>query len=159
MNRVLGRVLVAVAVVVGGGVLAYELFAPETATRVVEAGPGESAEVLASGGFVGKANHDVSGTVSLVREGDETYLLFEDYEQTQGPDVFVYLTPGLDPDTEADLDGALKVLVDGGADGGESTKEGTFRQRLPVDVDYSQFRGVSVWCDRFGVPFGSATLA
>jgi hypothetical protein len=157
MNRAVLAVLAAV-VVVGGGALAFEVFAPEAATTAADAAPDQGATVLATGEFVGKANHDVSGSVSIVEEGGETYLFFEEYEQTQGPDVFVYLTPTEDPDTTADLEGARKVLVDGGADGGESTKTGTFRQPLPDDVDPEQYRGVSIWCDRFATPFGAATL-
>jgi hypothetical protein len=162
MNRRLGAVLavvgVAVLAVVAGPAL-VDLFAPERSTTVFEAGPGLDAEVLATGTFEGAdAAHRVSGTVSLVQEGDDHYLFFENYSQTQGPDVFVYLTPEGDPSTAAQVDAGRKVLVDGGADGGESTKEGTFRQELPADVDPTQYRGVSIWCDDFGVPFGWATL-
>ncbi|MWG35166.1 DM13 domain-containing protein [Halomarina oriensis] len=155
-----------VLVVVGAAVLALavgptlvEMFAPERSTTVAEAGPGPGAVTLATGTFEGAdAAHEVSGTVSLVREGDTHYLYFENYTQTQGPDVFLYLTPQGDPSTREQVAAGVKVLVDGGADGGESTKEGTFRQELPAGVDPTQYRGVSIWCDDFGVPFGWATL-
>jgi hypothetical protein len=52
----------------------------------------------------------------------------------------------------------VKVRIEGGADGGESTKEGSFNQRLPESLDPSAYSGVGVWCDRFGVPFGYASL-
>jgi hypothetical protein len=162
MNRRLLTVLAVVGVVglaVVAGPALVDLFAPERSTTVAEAGPGADAEVLATGTFEGAdAAHEVSGTVSLVREGGDHYLFFENYSQTQGPDVFVYLTPEGDPSTAEQVDAGTKVLVDGGADGGESTKEGTFRQALPADVDPTQYRGVGIWCDDFGVPFGWATL-
>ena len=166
----------------GGGYLGVELFAPERATRVNEdrtggtagsadggggsAGGGGSdsasgggTEVLKSGEFVGKANHRCSGAVDLARDGSGLFLQFRDYEQTQGPDVFCYLTPAEEPDTTAEIEAGRKVLIDGGADGGELTKTGTFAQALPGDVDVDAIGGVGVWCDRFSVPFGAATLA
>jgi hypothetical protein len=73
--------------------------------------------------------------------------------------VFVYLTPGDAPNTRSDVEAGVRVLVDGGADGGESTVTGTFVQRLPDDVDPTGLNGVSIWCDRFSVAFGFAPLA
>ncbi|MFC5972637.1 DM13 domain-containing protein [Halomarina salina] len=161
MNRRLGTALtvLAVVIVVVAGPVVYDLFAPERSTTVVEAGPGDGATTLATGTFSGAdAAHRVSGTVSLVEEDGTHVLYFQNYSQTQGPDVFVYLTPDGDPTTRDQIDRGVKVRIDGGADGGESTKEGTFRQELPGDIDPTQYRGVSVWCDDFSVPFGSATL-
>jgi hypothetical protein len=153
-------VLKGVGVVAGVGAVGFtanELFAPERSTAVVEAEE-PTGIPLKRGQFVGKANYRVSGTVTLYRDDEGHYLRFEAYEQTQGPDVFVYLTPAADPDTASEVNAGVRVLVDGGADGGESTKEGTFTQRLPADVDPTGFMGVSIWCDRFAVPFGAATL-
>ena len=150
---------------VGGGALAVELFAPERATGVDEdrgaasaATPGD-VTVLKTGTFVGKANHRCSGTVELAEDADGYFLQFRDYEQTQGPDVFCYLTPDPDPDTSAEIDAGTRVLVDGGADGGEITKTGTFAQSLSDEIDPAQVQGVGIWCDRFSTPFGAATLS
>lgn len=139
------------------GVAANELFAPERATAVVEA-EAPVGTPLKRGTFVGKGSYRVSGTVTLFADDEGHVLRFEDYRQTQGPDVFVYLMPAADPDTTSEVRAGVKVLVDGGADGGESTKEGTFTQRISGDVDPAAFMGVSIWCDRFSVPFGAATL-
>jgi hypothetical protein len=160
------------AVVGGGGYLGWELFAPERATRVDEdrasmadATSGASGsdergvEVLKRGEFVGKANHRCSGTVELARDGSGLFLQFRDYEQTQGPDVFCYLTPDADPDETPAIEAGVKVLIDGGADGGEMTKTGTFAQPLSGEVDVDGTNGVGIWCDRFSTPFGAATLS
>ena len=148
-------------VLLGGGYLGFELFAPERATRAnddrTDGGDGD-VTILKTGEFVGKDNHRCSGRVELVRDAEGPFLQFREYEQTQGPDVFCYLTPEPDPDTSAQVAAGRKVLVDGGADGGELTKTGTFAQRLP-DVDLDAANGVAVWCDRFAVPFGAATLS
>jgi hypothetical protein len=146
-----------------GGAFGYERLAPEQATQV-EASEGSmslgaDAETLATGRFEGKTGHRCSGRVELVRDSSDHYLRFVEYEQTQGPDVFLYVCPAPDPDTASEVDAGRKVLVDGGADGGESTKTGTFLQRLPGDVDVTSIQGVAVWCDDFRTPFGAATLS
>ena len=135
-----------------------DFFLPESATRVEES-PDERGVVLKRGTFVGTAGHDVDGTVSLVRDEDGLSLRFENYTQTQGPDVFVFVTPSSTPDTRAEIRAGQKVLVTGGADGGESTKEGTFVQRLPAGTDPADIGGVGIWCERFATPFGYAELA
>jgi hypothetical protein len=143
------------------GVVGWELFAPETATRLDETDGGTDGEVelLKRGEWVGKDGHDVSGTVALVATAKGHGLRFRDYQQTQGPDVFIYVTPAEDPDTAAEIAEGTKVLLEGGADGGESTLEGDFTQALPGSVDPSAINGVASWCDRFAVPFGAATLS
>ena len=158
MRRVI--LVAGVLVLVAAGVIAgVELFAPERSTQVNDrAAAVGDLTVLKSGTFEGKAGHAVSGRVELVEHDGTHYLRFVDYEQTQGPDVFVYLTPAEDPDTTAEVEAGLRVLVDGGADGGESTKEGTFLQELPANVDPDDYSGVGIWCDRFSTPFGAAAL-
>lgn len=150
------------AVVLVGAVLYIgpsDFFLPEDATRVDESGPvGENVTVLKTGTFDGKAGHDVSGTVELVRDDDGLFFRFVDYEQEQGPDVFVYVTPSESPTTSGEIRDGTKVRIDGGADGGESTKVGNFVQRLPDRVDAAEIRGVGIWCERFSTPFGAATL-
>lgn len=147
-----------------GGAFAYEQLAPERETRVEadDGGTGPSlsveAETLATGQFTGKAGHRCSGQVDLVRDGDTHALRFVNYEQTQGPDVFVYVCPDPDPDTGREIAAGTKVLIDGGADGGESTKTGTFVQQLSGGVDIGSIRGVGIWCEDFRTPFGAATL-
>jgi hypothetical protein len=148
------------------GVVGWELFAPETATQLEETdSPAGEGELLKQGEWVGKDGYDVSGTVALLATGDGDgdggghALRFRDYRQTQGPDVFIYVTPAEDPDTAEAIAEGTKVLLDGGADGGESTLEGDFTQALPESVDPAGINGVAAWCDRFSVPFGAATLS
>lgn len=147
-----------VLLLVVGFVVAERYFFPEKATRVNEAAP-QGTQVLKMGSFEGKAGHHVSGTVKLLRVDDVYYLRFENYEQTQGPDVFVYLTPSDSPDSKNEIQQGIKVLIDGGADGGESTKTGNFNQRLPDDFQPDVYHGVGIWCENFSVPFGAASLA
>jgi hypothetical protein len=157
-NRTIVALGVAALVVVGGAFVFDVFFAAEASTQVDDAVLPDGAVVLSEGRFEGKAGHDVSGRVQLVELNGEHYLRFVNYDQEQGPDVFVYLTPAEDPDTGAEIAAGRRILIDGGADGGESTVEGTFLQRLPSDVDPADYRGIGIWCDRFRTPFGAATL-
>lgn len=149
---------VALVIVVAVGLFAAPLFLPEKAKQVDEAAL-EGEATLVQGAFRGSAGHDVSGVVRIIEVDGVHYLRFENYEQTQGPDVFVYLTPSSSPDDYDEIRAGVKIRLGGGADGGESTKEGSFNQRLPDDLDVSSFHGVGIWCDRFRVPFGYASLA
>ena len=136
-----------------------DFFLPEQSTQVDEPSIDGDAEVLKRGSFVGTSGYDVSGTVLLMRDGEGLFLRFENYSQTQGPDVFVYVTPSPTPDTRAEITAGTKVPIAGGADDGESTKEGTFTQRLPDTVSVEDIDGVGIWCERFSTPFGYAELS
>jgi hypothetical protein len=157
---VVGGGAVVVALLVAVAVIGpSDFFLPEQSTLVQEGAAATGDEVLKRGTFVGAAGHDVSGTVLLMRDDAGLYLRFENYSQQQGPDVFVYVTPSETPDTTSEIDAGTRVLIDGGADGGESTKEGTFSQRLPEGVTAEAIGGVGIWCDRFATPFGYAELS
>ena len=158
-TRLVLATVVALALVAAVGANADRL-APEPQTQVdaAQARLGADAELIAVGTFRGVAGHTVRGEVELHRDAEGHALRFVDYEQTAGPDVYVYLSPAPDPTTRSAVAAGVKVRIDGGAGDGESTKEGTFVQRLPPGVDPTGLRGVAVWCDDFGVPFGAATL-
>ena len=155
-------VLAAIVLVALGAWVVEGWFLPETAVRVDEAPPGLPGaafmETLRSGPFEGKGGHHVSGVAMLVRSEGDFWLRFEDYEQTQGPDVFVYLTEGRQPGTAAEIESGLRVRIDDGPDGGEIVKEGSFNQRLPGGLDAGRYKGVAIWCDQFNVLFGRAPL-
>lgn len=176
-KRTLAVAAIAVAVVGAGAVVAIgpgDFFLPEETTEgdgtrlatTTESSGGsnetggvtDGATILASGSFVGVEGHEVSGTVSLVESDGSLFLQFENYEQTPGPDVFVYVTPSDEPTTADAVGAGTKVLIDGGEDGGESTKTGTFVQKLPDSVSADDIEGIAVWCEEFGVPFGYADV-
>lgn len=163
-----GAAVIALALIAGGGYTVEKYFLPENAVQVNEdlpentetsSNPEEAGSTtLKSGSFEGKTGHTVKGTVKLVEVDGEKYLRFENYTQTQGPDVFVYLTPSKTPDTSEEISEARKIRIEGGPDGGEITKEGNFNQKLPDDIEVSKYNGVAIWCDAFSVPFGYASI-
>lgn len=148
-------VVLLAAIVVG--VALRDKFLPERSTQLNEEASA-SAIVLKEGTFSGRAGHSASGTVKLVRDGADHYLRFENFQMTSGPMVYLYLAPSPEPDSKSEIDDATKIYIDGGADGGELTKRGSFNQKLPAGLDIDSFQGVGAWCDEFSVPFGVATL-
>ena len=79
-------------------------------------------------------------------------LRFRNYEATPGPDVFFYLAQMGD----FDPDRALRLAVPGGAGEGQATLRGNFSVEVPSATP--EFSRIVVWCKRFGVQFGAATL-
>lgn len=157
------NLLVAAGVLVVFGVLAFVTwFAPEGSTQamqdVQEATQG--ATPITTGVWQGDAGHRVSGAVTLYvaddPAGSRAFLIFTDYRQTAGPDVYLYLASDAGGDYGAGT--VWKLLVPGGAGDGRSTLEGDFQVPIPADVPLDQVASAIVWCDDFSVPFGHATF-
>lgn len=106
----------------------------------------QAPEVVRQGTFVSLAGHSAKGTVTLVKAGTKYYIRFEDdFEMTNGPDLFVHFGTNDAYAVEARL-GALKGNV-----GGQNYE-------VPEGIDPMQYDEVWVWCRAFAVPFGKAVL-
>lgn len=151
---ILGTVVVLAGV---GYYVADRYFLPQKTIQVNEATPAATI-VISQGTFDGRAGHQASGTVKLLRAGMDNYLRFEGFEMTAGPDVHFYLTPSRDPTSNDEIGAGLLLSVDGVEDG-RADKRGDFNILLPTGIDLSKYHGVGAWCDRFNVPFGTASLA
>ncbi len=102
--------------------------------------------VLRSGSFIGVENHGAEGSAKIVSVGDKKYVRFEDnFNVTNGPDLFVYLGKDGKYDSSANL-GALKGNI------------GSQNYEIPAGIDLSKYNEVWVWCRAFGVGFGVAKL-
>jgi len=101
--------------------------------------------VLFSGSFSGNA-HPTSGTVKVIRDAAGiNYLVFENFSSDNGPDLDVWLAPDISGSTYQSL-GDLKAI------------NGNFYYELGSSVDLSANNRVLIWCVRFSVLFGHATL-
>ncbi|OGX79966.1 electron transporter [Exiguobacterium sp. SH31] len=100
-----------------------------------------------SGMFMdGEKNYKTSGTIQTINVDDALYLRFEDFQTTNGPDLFVYLIqPGMDT-TEGISLGALKGNT------------GNQNYLVPEDVDLTQYSTVVIWCRAFDADFGIGEL-
>ncbi len=100
---------------------------------------------LYSGDFIGNARYDIAGVATVLNDGTEQrFLRFEGFESSNGPDLKVYLRAE---------NGDFVSLGDLKGNIGDQNYE------IPADVDISNFSIVDIWCERFGVGFGTAPLS
>ena len=121
--------------------------AAETTTSVLEEMMDESADsMMKTGEFVGLAGHSGEGTAKIIDvQDDASYLRFEDFIVTNGPDLFVYIAP----------DGDVKNGINLGKLKGSS---GNQNYELPENTDLEVYNTAVVYCKLFGVYFAEATL-
>jgi Electron transfer DM13 len=108
---------------------------------------------LAGGQFHANA-HETHGLATIYRLPDGRRVLrLTEFTTSNGPDVRVYLVAAGDV---RDEDAAKKAgVVDLGALKGNI---GDQNYDVPVNLDLSRYRAVSIWCRRFSVNFGAAPL-
>lgn len=123
---------------------------PETEAEVEPSGP----VALTIGDFVSRSRYTVTGeaTIYELEDGSRT-LRLEDFESTNGPNLFVYLAASDAADPDADLDADF---VDLGALRGNV---GNQNYDVPTEVDLDVYDTVVIWCRPFSVAFGAADLS
>ena len=104
------------------------------------------AEISHEGSFADADTvHKVSGKAMVISQDDLTYLRLEDFQSTNGPDLYVYLS----------ADGGNEDFVSLGKLKGNI---GNQNYLVPEGVDLEKYDNVLIWCQRFGVLFGSAEI-
>ena len=109
---------------------------------------GDAAEplILKTGDFKGADFfHHAEGTAKIVQAGDQSFLRFENFEVTNGPDLRVYLTSGGDVKNGIHLE-KLKA------------SSGDQNYSLGDDIDVDMYDTVVIYCQPFGVYFGQASM-
>lgn len=153
---------IVVAVLLAGGIVGLYWFQPWKLVvddRVDEAPAGAApaqVAVLAEGTFV-THEHDTRGTVRIIQRADGTRRLeIVELDTSNGPDLRVWLT---DQPVIEGRDG-WSVFDDGRYVelGRLKGNKGSQGYDIPAGLDLSPFRSVSIWCKRFSVSFGAATL-
>jgi hypothetical protein len=152
-------IVVIVALIIAGG--AWYAFRPERLfvnQQVNEQFPVASAATattttLAAGSFHSVA-HDTKGmaTVYQLPNGQKT-LRLTNFATSNGPDVHVYLVAANDA-TDSDTvkqAGFVEISPLKGNIGDQNYD-------LPASVDLNKYKAVTIWCQRFGVNFGTAPL-
>jgi Electron transfer DM13 len=131
--------------------LGWALFRPELIfvnTRVNESKT--AGRVLEQGSFVSYA-HETTGEASIIDSGSQKILRLENFSTSNGPDVRVYLVKGSD----SSADGLKNGFVDLGSIKGNL---GSQNYLLPAGIELKEYAAVAIWCKRFSVGFGGATL-
>jgi Electron transfer DM13 len=110
------------------------------------------------GGRLISHEHRTSGTVRVLRLADGSRILrLENLDTSNGPDLKVWLTdaPVLSGRRGWHVfdDGRYVNL------GRLKGNKGSQNYPVPADLDLDRYPSVSIWCDRFNVSFGAATLS
>ncbi|MFG1771452.1 DM13 domain-containing protein [Nocardia salmonicida] len=134
----------------------WRLFTTVTADEApIAAVDGAPPPVIAEGAFLSH-EHETSGTAQLQRTAEGTIVLrIADLSTSDGPALHVWLTdqPVIVDDWHNFDDGSHIDL------GSLKGNEGSQNYELPAGTDLSTVKSVSIWCERFRVSFGAATLA
>ena len=102
--------------------------------------------VKTSGVFEGRSNHETSGSVKVVVEGERRFVeLGDDFSLDGGPDPRV----GFGKDGEYDRTAYLGALL---------SLTGKQRYAVPTTWKVEDFNEVYIWCEVAGVPLGVASL-
>ncbi|MFD4240322.1 DM13 domain-containing protein [Streptomyces sp. NPDC058525] len=113
-------------------------------------------KTVAEGTFISH-EHATSGTVKLIRLPDGSHTLrLEDLDTSNGPDLRVLIT-----DAPVKEGTAGWTVFDDGKHvslGKLKGNKGDQNYEIPATVNLAEYSSVSVWCDRFDVSFGAATL-
>jgi hypothetical protein len=91
------------------------------------------------------------GTATIYRlENGQRVLRLEGFSSTNGPDLFVTLHTGANPEKDAGKHLPIAKL---------KGNIGDQNYGLPAELDLSAYRSVVIWCRAFNIVFGYATLA
>ena len=126
----------------------------ETTVATVTAVEAELLPIL-NGAFVdGESRYAGSGSAVIYELADgQRVLRFEDFEVTNGPDLFVYLSghPAPLSGEELHTDAVFELARLKGNVGNQNYE-------LPADLDLSAFQSVVIYCKRFSVVFSMAAF-
>lgn len=114
---------------------------------------GQAGRVLLSGEFHSVA-HDTKGTATIHEFADGKRILrLTGFETSNGPDVRVLLVAAADASDNAAVTNAGFVEL-----GKLKGNIGDQNYEIPGGTDLDKNRAVTIWCNRFGVNFGTAAL-
>ena len=104
-------------------------------------------QILKTGEFKGADFfHQAKGTAQIIQNGDQSFLRFEKFEVTNGPDLRVYLT------SDGDVKNGIQLDKLKGSTGDQNYE-------LSNDIDVDSYNTVIIYCQPFGVYFGQAPLS
>jgi hypothetical protein len=108
-------------------------------------------ETVVQGAFVEvDAVHKGSGTARIIEQGGKRYLRLEDFQVTNGPDLYVYLSESKEPDNN--LQSLDKYISLGRLKGNAGD------QNYEIPEPFLGYDTVVIWCQKFGVLFTYALM-
>ena len=128
-----------------------KLFINEKVNEVVPS-TASNAKLLSQGAFESYA-HETKGDALISDVQGKSVLSLKDFSTSNGPDVHVYLVKGSSASqSSVGKEGFLDLGVIKGNQGNQNYE-------LPAGTNLQEYGAVSIWCKRFGVAFGGASLA
>jgi len=154
-GKTIGLLLAIALIASVSGYAYFQTFAAITLDNEIS----ESATTYKTGVCVdGDIGHSCEGNISIMVDEGKYFLYFEDYDATDVPDAYFYLTvEGNEEDTQKIEEEGLLILTPD-SDDGKAEVEGTFFIPLPEDYNPDAWAGLTVWCDAYDVVVGSASL-
>jgi hypothetical protein len=108
--------------------------------------------VVGSGAFV-SGEHSTTGKALLIQAPDGTRMLrLEDLKTSNGPDLRVYLSSAAPNASWGAFDDDFVEL------GKLKGNIGSQNYDVPSGVDLARYGTAVIWCKRFSVPFGAASV-
>jgi Electron transfer DM13 len=101
--------------------------------------------VLAQGSLSGNMNYKVSGVAKVIEDNGVKSVRLENFSSNNGPDLKVYLAKDVNAASFINL-GNLK------------STSGNQNYAFTGSVTLSEYKYILIWCQQFGVLFGSAQL-
>ena len=95
-----------------------------------------------------------SATIFQGADGGRLLRLADEFQVTNGPDLWVWLVKHPNPENAADVRGAEYVDL-----GRLKGNVGDQNYEIPADADLAGVGAVVVWCKQFSVVFSTAVLA
>ncbi len=98
--------------------------------------------------------HETKGKATIYRYADGRLVLrLTEFETSNGPDVQIYFVAANDVTENETVSKAGFVNL-----GAMKGNIGDQNYDVPMDLDLTKYRAVTVWCRRFSVNFGTAPL-
>lgn len=113
--------------------------------------PSDEPETIATGSF-GEVDiiHKGSGTARIVEQGGVRYLRLENFEVTNGPDLYVYLSTSETPNNSIE---SINPYANLGR-----LKGNMGNQTYEIPDSLSGYNTAIIWCQKFGVLFSYAVM-
>ncbi len=141
-----------IALVAVGAPVAWYLGSPLFLSRVVDEAAVRDQGTVARGNFLGADDFHKGSGAAVVLAGTPPLLRFEEFQVTNGPDLYVYLAVHSQPRRREDVEQGFLSL------GTLKGNIGAQNYEIPRGTDLTRYRSVVVYCQRFHVVFATATL-
>lgn len=104
-----------------------------------------NATLLKQDSFSGNMSYTVSGSVKLYEYLGKKFIYFENFNSSNGPDLKVYIATSNTASQFVNL-GTLKGV------------SGVQVYEVKNPPDFNQYNKVLIWCQQFGLLFGTSTI-